>query len=290
MYPKAIESYFAPASVDEALRLIGEHPEARFIAGGQSLMPMLKLRLLEPNCLIDLNRISGLSDIREMERSISVGAMVRHSEIASNGLVERILPLVHDAARVIGDPQIRNRGTIGGSLAHADPAADYPTAVLALGGQIIVARPDGGKRVIEARQFVTGPLSTALAPGELITEVVLPKPAPRSGGAYLKHALVSGDFAVISVAAQLTVDASGRCSSASVVIGGLPAGPAHAHGVSEILVGTTLDPATLGRAADRAEQGAEVGSDARASAAYRRNLIRNYVPVAIQRARLRAEG
>lgn len=290
MYPKPIESYFAPATVNEALRLIREHPDAKFIAGGQSLMPMLKLRLLEPDCLIDLNRIAGLRDIREKDRTISVGAMVRHAEVASDGLIARVLPLLHDAARVIGDPQIRNRGTIGGSLAHADPAADYPTAVLAIDGRIIAAKPGGASRALEARNFVTGPLSTALASDELVTEIVFPKPPPHSGGAYLKHALVAGDFAVISVAVQLSMDAGGGCKSASVVIGGLPAGPARAAGASEVLVGSDLDAETLANAAERAEKETEVASDARASAAYRRNLIRSYVPVVIQMARRRAEA
>ena len=290
MYPKAIPSYFAPTSVDQALSLLGQHREAKLIAGGQSLMPMLKLRLLEPECLIDLNRITGLSEIRDTGQTVTVGAMVRHADMATNSLVERMLPLLHDTARVIGDPQIRNRGTIGGSLAHADPAADYPTAVLALGAQMIVTRVGGAKRTIDARDFVTGPLSTALAADELLTEIAIPKPPPRSGGAYLKHALVAGDFAVISVAVQLTLDSAAKCARAVVVIGGLPAGPAHAQGVAEMLVGSTLDPATLGRAGQIAAQSVEVASDARASATYRRNLIQSYVPVVIERAKQRAEA
>jgi carbon-monoxide dehydrogenase medium subunit len=290
MYPKEIESYFAPTSVDEALRLLGQHREAKFIAGGQSLMPMLKLRLLEPKCLIDLNRIAGLSEIRDNGRAVTVGAMVRHADMAANTLVERTLPLLHEAARGIGDPQIRNRGTIGGSLAHADPSADYPTAILALDAQMTVAKLDGTRRTIEARNFFTGPLSTALATDELLTEVAIPKPPPRSGGAYLKHALVAGDFAVISVAVQLTLDQAGKCARATVVIGGLPAGPAHAQGVAEILAGSALDSATLGKAAQLAAQAVEVASDARASATYRRNLIHSYVPIVIQRAKQRAEA
>jgi aerobic carbon-monoxide dehydrogenase medium subunit len=290
MYPKPIESYFAPNSLDEALRLLGAHREAKVIAGGQSLMPMLKLRLVEPKYLIDLNRIAGLSEFRETGETITVGAMVRHADMAANDLVGRALPLLRDAARVIGDPQIRNRGTIGGSLAHADPAADYPTATLALDARMIVRGVNGARRTIPARDFVTGPLSTALRADELLTEIEFPKPAARAGGAYLKHALVAGDFAVISIAVQLTLDHAGRCARAAVAIGGLPAGPARPQGIADLLEGTALDAATLRRAGQAAAQAVEVASDARASSTYRRNLIQSYLPQAVELAKRRAEG
>ena len=290
MYPKPIESYFAPDSLDEALKLLSTHREAKVIAGGQSLMPMLKLRLLEPKCLIDLNRVIGLSEVRDTGLAITVGAMVRHADIAANDLIGQVLPMLRDAARLIGDPQIRNRGTIGGSLAHADPAADYPTATLALDARMIVRGVNGARRTIAARDFVTGPLSTALRADELLTEIEFPKPAARSGGTYLKHALVAGDFAVISVAVQLTLDREGGCMGAAVAIGGLPAGPARPQVVADLLKGTALDAATLSRAGQAAAQAVEVASDARASSTYRRNLIQSYIPQAVELAKRRAEG
>jgi CO/xanthine dehydrogenase FAD-binding subunit len=290
MYPKPIESYFAPNSLEEALKLLRTHREAKVIAGGQSLMPMLKLRLLEPTCLIDLNRVIGLSEVRDNGQAISVGAMVRHADMSANDLVGQALPLLSDAARVIGDPQIRNRGTIGGSLAHADPAADYPTATLALDARMIVRGVNGSRRTIAARDFVTGPLTTALRADELLTEIEFPKPAAHSGGAYLKHALVAGDFAVISVAVQITIDGVGRCTRAAVAIGGLPAGPARPQVVADLLEGTALDPATLSRAGQAAAQAVEVASDARASSTYRRNLIQSYIPQTVELAKRRAQG
>jgi len=290
MYPRPIESYFAPKSLDEALRLLGAHREAKVIAGGQSLMPMLKLRLVEPKCLIDLNRIAGLSEFLDTGEAITVGAMVRHADMAASDLIGQALPLLCDAARVIGDPQIRNRGTIGGSLAHADPAADYPTATMALDARMIVRGANGARRKIPARDFGTGPLSTALRADELLTEIEFPKPAARAGGAYLKHALVAGDFAVISVAVQIALDRAGRCTRAAVAIGGLPGGPACPQGIADLLEGTALDAATLNRAGQAAAQAVVAASDARASSTYRRNLIQSYVPQAVELAKRRAEG
>jgi len=290
MYPKPIESYIAPHNLDEALKLLGSHREAKVIAGGQSLMPMLKLRLVEPKCLIDLNRIAGLSEFRETGETITVGAMVRHADMAASDLIGRALPLLRDAARVIGDPQIRNRGTIGGSLAHADPAADYPTATLALDARMIARGVNGTRRTIPACDFITGPLSTALRADELLTEIEFPRPEARTGGAYFKHALVAGDFAVISIAVQLALDREGRCTRAAVAIGGLPAGPARPQGITDLLEGTALDAATLSKAGQAAALAVEVASDARASSTYRRNLIQSYLPQAVELAKRRAEG
>jgi CO/xanthine dehydrogenase FAD-binding subunit len=291
MYPKAIESYFAPTTIDETLRLLAEHRDsAKLLAGGQSLMPMLKLRLVEPGCLIDLNRIPALAAIREADGALCLGAMARHAEVAAHPLVAASYPLLADAARLIGDFQIRNRGTIGGSLAHADPSADYPVAMLALEARMVLSKAGGGRRVVGADQFFVGPLTSVLAADELLTEIQLPKPAARVGGAYVKHSLVAGDFALVSVGVQLTLSTNGRCERAMIAIGGLPARPAYARQAAALLAGIVLDDAVCARAGEMAAGEVEVGTDVRASEAYRRGLIASYVPAMIKRARERAGG
>jgi carbon-monoxide dehydrogenase medium subunit len=291
MYPKAIESYFAPTTIDEALRLLAEHrSNTKLLAGGQSLMPMLKLRLVEPDCLIDLNRIPALAAIREAGGVLCLGAMARHAEVAANPLVAAFYPLLADAARLIGDLQIRNRGTIGGSLAHADPSADYPVAMLALEARMVLSKAGGGSRVVDADNFFVGPLTSVLAADELLTEIQLPKPAARAGGAYVKHSLVAGDFALVSVGVQLTLNANGRCERAVIAIGGLPARAAYARGAAALLTGAVLDDAVCARAGEIAAGEVETGTDVRASEAYRRGLIASYVPAMIRRANERAVG
>ncbi|HVB78444.1 MAG TPA: xanthine dehydrogenase family protein subunit M [Candidatus Binataceae bacterium] len=289
MYPKAIESYFAPTTVDEALKLLTEHRNgAKLLAGGQSLMPMIKFRLVEPGCLIDLNRIPALATIGEADGALCVGAMVRHADVATHPLVAASYPLLADAARLIGDLQIRNRGTIGGSLAHADPSADYPVAMLALEARMVLSRAGGGRRVVEADKFFVGPLTSVLDADELLTEIQLPKPAARAGGAYVKHSLVAGDFALVSVGVQLTLRTDGRCERATIAIGGLPARAAYARQAAKLLAGTVLDDAICARAGQTAAGEVEVGTDVRASEAYRRGLIASYVPAMIKQARERA--
>ena len=291
MYPKAIESYFAPTTVAEALRLLAEHRDsAKLLAGGQSLMPMLKLRLVEPGCLIDLNRIPALAAIRETDDTLCLGAMACHAEVAAHPLVAASYPLLADAARLIGDFQIRNRGTIGGSLAHADPSADYPVAMLALEARMVLSKVDGSRRVVDADKFFIGPLTSVLAADELLTEIQLPKPPSRAGGAYIKHSLVAGDFALVSVGVQLTLSSNGRCERATIAIGGLPARAAYARQAAALLAGVVLDDAVCLRAGEMAASEVEVGTDVRASEAYRRGLIASYVPAAIKRASERARG
>jgi aerobic carbon-monoxide dehydrogenase medium subunit len=264
MYPKAIKSYFAPTTLDEALRLLSEHHDrAKLLAGGQSLLPLLKLRLVEPDCLIDLNRIPTLARIREVDGTLCLGAMARHSEVAIHNAVAASYPLLAEAARGIGDPQIRNRGTVGGSLAHADPSADYPVAMLALEARMVVAKAGGGIRVLGADQFFVGPLQTALGNDDLLTEIQLPKPTARAGGAYVKHSLVAGDFALVSVGVHLTLGRDGKCERALIAIGGLPGRPAYAARAAQLLVGAVLDDDVCKRAGEIAAREMEVGGDVR---------------------------
>ena len=289
MYPKAIELYFAPKDVGEVLALLRQHSEhAKLLAGGQSLMPLMKLRLVEPRTVIDLNRVSGLSEIREDGGTLHLGALVRHADVAAHPLIQRSSGLLADAAHSIGDPQVRNRGTFAGSLVHADPAADYPPAVMALDGRILLAKADGSTRVLRIDDFLLGPLTSAVAEDELVTRVEIPTPPPRSGGAYAKHSQVAGDFAIISVTAQVTLDTAGKCQQAAIVIGGVMPKPGRAVRAAGMLRGTLLDDATLIRAGETAAAEVETHTDVRASAAYRQQLIRTTVPAMLRQAAARA--
>jgi len=289
MYPKAIEFYFAPKDVGEVLTLLKQHgPSAKLLAGGQSLMPLMKLRLVEPRTVIDLNRVSGLSEIRESGGILQVGAMVRHAEVAAHPLIQRSYTILAEAAGNIGDPQIRNRGTLAGSLVHADPAADYPPAVMALGGRMVLTKIDGSTRTVNTDDFLVGPLMSAVAEDELVTRIEIPTPQPHAGGAYSKNCQVAGDFAILSVAAQVTLDTAGKCQQAVIVIGGVMPKPARAVQAAALLRGSALDDATLARASDVAATEIETHTDVRASAEYRQQLIRTTVPAMVRQAAARA--
>ncbi|MBI3303327.1 MAG: xanthine dehydrogenase family protein subunit M [Deltaproteobacteria bacterium] len=289
MYPKAIEFYFAPKDVGEVLALLRQHGQhAKLLAGGQSLMPLMKLRLVEPRAVIDLNRVNGLTEIREDSGTLHLGAMVRHADVAVHPLIQRSYVLLADAARNIGDPQVRNCGTLAGSLVHADPAADYPPAVMALNGRIVLAKADGSTRTVSADDFLVGPLTSAVAEDELVTRIEIPTPPPRSGGAYTKHSQVAGDFAIISIAAQVTLDAAGKCEQVAIVIGGVMPKPGRAVQAAALLRGTSLDDATLTRAGAIAAEEVETHTDVRASAEYRQQLIRTTVPAMLRQATARA--
>ena len=290
MYPRAIENYFAPTDVAEVLTLLQQHGEqAKLLAGGQSLMPLMKLRLAEPQTIIDLNQVATLDDIREENGRLHIGALARHADVATHPLILQSYALLADAARNIGDPQIRNRGTIAGSLVHADPSADYPPAVMALDGQLVVAKADGGTRTVALDDFLAGPLMSDIGEDELVTRIEIPAPAARSGGAYAKHSQVAGDFAIISVAAHITLDPSGICQQASIVVGGVMPKPGRAEQAAGLLQGKALDAPLLTQAGEAAAEEVETEDDVRASAAYRSQLIRVTVPEVVRQASTRAE-
>ncbi len=290
MYPKAIENYFAPTDVAEVLTLLHQYGEqAKLLAGGQSLMPLMKLRLVESQTIIDLNQVAALDDIREEDGRLHIGALARHADVATHPLILQSYALLADAARNIGDPQIRNRGTIAGSLVHADPSADYPPAVMALDGQLVVAKADGGTRTVALDDFLAGPLMSDIGEDELVTRIEIPAPAARSGGAYAKHSQVAGDFAIISVAAHITLDPSGICQQASIVVGGVMPKPGRAEQAAGLLQGKALDAPLLTQAGEAAAEEVETEDDVRASAAYRSQLIRVTVPEVVRQASTRAE-
>jgi aerobic carbon-monoxide dehydrogenase medium subunit len=289
MYPKAIKSYFAPTEISEVLVLLGQHKAAaKLLAGGQSLLPLMKLRLVEPRVIIDLNRVQGLNEISERAGVLTLGAMVRHAELATHPLIRRSYRLLADAAGNIGDPQIRNRGTLAGSLVHADPAADYPPAIVALNGRLVLTKPNGSTRIVTADDFFIGPLTSALDEDELVTRIRIPAPTAHTGGAYTKNCQVAGDFAIISVAAQVMLDPSGQCRHAAIVIGGVMPKATRAPKASTLVVGTSLDDATLAQAGETAAAEVATQDDGRASASYRTQLIRVTVPRILRQAATRA--
>jgi aerobic carbon-monoxide dehydrogenase medium subunit len=258
-------TYRRATSVDDAVRLLGELDEAYVLAGGHSLLPAMKLRLSTPAALVDIGRIPGLDAIEADGDGVRIGALARHADVASSDLVRRACPALADAAGLIGDRQVRNRGTIGGSLAHADPGADYPPVVTALGATI-VAVGAGGPREIAADDFFTGLFATALEPGELITGVRVPAAA---GSAYVKHPHPASGYSVVGAAAVV----SNGGAAARVVIGGARAAPVD-----------------VSSAADRVAEslGEGVFGDTYASADYRRHLAGVLAKRALTRARQRA--
>ena len=260
--------YHRPTSLDEALSLIGE--EARPLAGGHSLIPLLKFRLSTPAALVDLAAVPGLGEI-SANGGLSVGALATHREVAESDAVQAACPVLAETAGLIGDPQVRNRGTLGGSIAHADPAADYPTLLKALGATVSVAGPNG-TREIAADDFFVGIFSTALNPDELVTGVAVPALPAGTGAAYVKHHHPASRFAVAGVAAVVTVD-GGTCTAAHIAVGGVTATPTNASSAAESLVGGPVsDEAIAAAVAKVPESLTSPTSDAYATGEYRVHL------------------
>ena len=260
--------YHRPTSLDEALSLIGD--ESRPLAGGHSLIPLIKFRLSTPAALVDLAGVPGLGEI-SANGGLTVGALATHREVAESEGVRSACPVLAETAGLIGDPQVRNRGTLGGSIAHADPAADYPTLLKALGATVSVAGP-GGTREIAADDFFVGIFTTALSPDELVTGVSIPAPSAGTGAAYVKHHHPASRFAVAGVAAVVTVDA-GTCTAARLTVGGVTATPTNATTAAESLVGGPIsDDAIAAAAAKVPESLTSPTTDAYASGEYRVHL------------------
>jgi aerobic carbon-monoxide dehydrogenase medium subunit len=288
MIPAPFE-YFAPKSLDEALRLVDRHgDEARVLAGGHSLLPLMKLRLAAPRFVIDLGRLRGLRYIREDGDRIAIGALATHAEIEASPLLRQKAPLLAETAAEIGDVQVRNRGTMGGSLAHADPAADYPAAILTLDAEIVAAST-GGSRTIPARDFFVDLMTTQLRPGEILTEVRVPVLGRRSGTAYRKLHQPASGFAVVGAAARISLGAKGKAETVALGITGLAAKAYRAASVEQALQGKKLNPKLIAAAAARVADGVEPLSDLHASASYRREaaavLARRALDAALARAR-----
>lgn len=271
MYPPKF-GLIVPSTLEEALEALSKHgPEAKILAGGHSLVPLMKLRLASPKYLIYMGKIPGLSYIREEAGRIRIGAMTTHAEIEASDLLAKKNPLLKETASKIGDLQVRNMGTIGGSLSHADPAADYPAAILALGAEI-VAKSKGGERVIKAQDFFKGPFTTALRSDEILVEVAVPALQGGFGTAYEKLVFRATDFAIVGAAAYVELDALGTITKAGVALTGVGGTAVRAKHVEEELVGRQGDREVIARAAGRASEGLEPPSDIRASSQYRRAM------------------
>jgi carbon-monoxide dehydrogenase medium subunit len=285
--PAAFE-YHAATSVDEAISLLQQYgDEAKLLAGGMSLIPTMKLRLAQPAHIIDLGRVSGLSYIREEDGTVVVGAMTPYRQIETSDVLARYYPILPEGTSVIGDPAVRNRGTIGGSAAHSDPSADMPGIVLALKADLVVQGPNG-TRTIKADDFFLGTFETALQPDEVLTELRFAKPAAHTGSAYEKLENKASHYAVAGCAAVVTLDDTGTCSAASVVITGAGSKATRASGVEAALVGKKLDEATIAEAASHAAEGLDLIEDIHGSKAYRGQMAQVMAKRAIAAAASRA--
>jgi len=272
MYPAQFD-YHTPGTVREALDLLGRHKDdAKLLAGGHSLLPAMKLRLAQPKHLVDLRKITSLSGIKEEGGTLVIGAMATHHAVESSPVVKAKCPMLADVAAQIGDPMVRNMGTIGGSLAHADPAADYPAAIIALGAEMVAEGPKG-KRTIKADDFFKGLLTTALAEDEILTEVRIPAAAGKVGAAYVKFPHPASRFAVVGVAAVLTIDA-GKVSKASIGITGAGTKAVRAKGVEAAISGKAADAASIQAAAEKAPEGVDVQADLQGSEDYKKHLLK----------------
>lgn len=289
MIPSAF-AYHRARSVKAALRLLQTYgDDARLLAGGQSLLPMMKLRVIAPGHLVDIGRIAALRRIRVRDGRLRIGALATHAMLEVSPAVRRAAPLLAETAAAIGDLQVRNLGTIGGALAHADPAADYPASALALDAEVTVEGPTGS-RLVPIEGFFRGLMATALGPGELLTAVSVPTMPRGAGAAYLKMPNPASGFALAGVAAVLHLDDAGRCRRVRVGVTGVAPAAYRASGVEAALVGQEPTDALLAQAAALASDGVEANNDLHASADYRLHLARVLARRALLAARDRARA
>jgi carbon-monoxide dehydrogenase medium subunit len=283
-------AYVAPRTLSEAVALLGRHPEeAKLLAGGQSLIPMMKLRLAAPEILVDINRLADLAYVREGNGHLAIGALTRESDLeAAPGLAERY-PILVETCAVIADPIVRNLATVGGNLAHADPANDHPATMLALRAELVATGPTGS-RTIPIDDFFVDTFSTVLEPAEILTEIRVPAPGARSGGAYLKLERKVGDYGVAGVGAYLVLDAGGRVEQAGLGLTNVGPRPIRASQAEAALAGRVPSEAVLRTAAEQAAAAADPTSDLRGPADYKRAVVRTLTFRALSRAVERARG
>lgn len=287
MIPPAFE-YLRPKTVPEAVALLQQHgDEAKILSGGQSLIPMMKLRLARPGYLVDINAISGLSYIKEEGGFLKIGGLTREAELEASSLVKSKYPLLMDTAAVIADPQVRNMATVGGNLAHGDPANDHPATMIALGAQI-VATGAKGERVIAIEDFFVTLFTTALKHDEILTEIRVPVPPPKSGGAYFKLERKVGDFATAAAAVQLTLDGGGAVQKIGIGLTNVGPTPIKARKAEEFLKGKKPDAAAIAQAGQLASEEAQPSSDLRGPAEYKKGLVKELTKRALTRALERA--
>ena len=288
MYPAAFD-YHAPSSVKDALKLLDKLDDAKLLAGGHSLIPMMKLRLAQPKHLIDLGKVKGLAGIKEEKGVIVVGAMTTHWEVESSKILKAKVPVVSETAAVIGDPAVRNKGTIGGSLAHGDPAADMPATAIALGFEF-VCEGAKGKRTVKVDDWFKGLMETALKDGEILTAIRIPVWPDGSGSCYMKFPHPASRFAVVGVCAAVTLDKGGVCKKVGVGVTGAGTHAVRAKGVEAALLNKRLDAATIEAAAQKAADGVDVQADLQGSVEYKAHLCRVFARRALEAAVKRAQG
>lgn len=282
MYPAQFD-YHTPGSIKEALDLLGKHKDdAKLLAGGHSLLPAMKFRLARPAHLVDLRKVPGLSGIKEEGGTLVIGAMTTHYAVESSAVVKSKCGVLAQTAALVGDPMVRNMGTIGGSLAHADPAADYPATAIAVGAELVAEGPKG-KRTIKVDDFFKGLMTTAVGADEILTEVRVPALAANQSAAYMKFPHPASRFAVVGVAAVLTID-GGKCTKASIGITGAGTHAVRAKGVEAALAGKPLDAASIAAAADKAPDGVDVQADLQGSVDYKKHLLKVFAKRAIEAA------
>jgi len=281
MNPKRFD-YFAPESLDEAIKILKEKEDAKILAGGQSLIALMKLRLASPQALVDLNRVQdNLSYIKDEKNYLAVGAMTTHDAVQQNEIIKRKFMLLNDAASKIGDQQVRNRGTIGGSCCHADPAADLPTALLAL-NPTFVARGPNGHRQINYNDFFVDTFTTSLERDEILTEIRIPYLEPGFCSAYIKHSRREGDFAIVGVGTALVIDKTDNCKDARISLGAVAPTPIRANKAERYLIGKKLTQQVIEEASERAREGADPPSDMHGSKEYRLDMIKVFARRAIK--------
>ncbi len=288
MYSSSFE-YFRPKTLAEAARLLKKHRGARLLAGGHSLLPAMKFRLASAKALIDIGAIKGLSGIKAKGKTLEIGATTTHAEIAASAAVHKACPILAEAAAQIGDIQVRNRGTIGGSIAHADPAADLPTVLVAVGATILVKGPKGARKV-PAEKFFVDLFTTALKPTEILTAILVPASGKGTGGAYLKHPHPASRYAVVGVAALVELE-DGKVARTSLVIGGVTHTPVRASAAEAALTGQKPSDASIAAAAGQVAAALEDPlSDHYASGEFRVNLATVLAKRALAAAAGRARG
>jgi carbon-monoxide dehydrogenase medium subunit len=288
MIPAAFD-YHAPGSLAEAIELLGKYGDAKVLSGGQSLVPILKLRMASAGHLIDINRVPGLEYIKEEGGFLKIGGRTREHALEESELIHKRYPILSDTARVIADPIVRNLATIGGNLAHGDPANDHPATMLALGATV-VATGKKGERTIPIAQFFTGLFETALAHDEILTEIRIPAAQPKSGGAYAKLERKVGDFATAGAAAQLTLGAGGEVAKVGIGLTNVGLVPIQAGEAEKFLQGKKADGKTIAEAARLASEAADPQPDRRGAVDYKKEMARVLTARALKKAVERAQG
>ena len=282
MIPGAFE-YYAPRSLNDAVKFLTEHrDDVKILSGGQSLLPLMKMRLSKPGFIVDIGRIPDLDRIAEENNSLVIGALVTHEQIEFSDLLKSKCPLLPQTATTIADIQVRNRGTLGGSIAHADPAGDWPAAVMALDAEIKVVGP-AGERWVKCKEFFLGLLMSVLEPDEIVTAIKVPITGADKT-AYLKAAPRSSGFAVVGVAVRLALDGNGTCNRIAVGITGVGDKAYRAEWVEQMLTGKKLEPKSIQEAAAQSSRNIEVIEDINGSSEYRKHLTEVYVVRAIEAA------